>query len=99
MLKIAKPRTAVFLFHRNAVQTQRAEFWPEVSWKLVAFVDLIGTRRDFMHGKIAHGFADRIRDLPEIEIKHTLGVGNHISPIFRKASPATLPRTRRQEKA
>src|SRR5260370_32917299 len=77
MLEIAESCAAIFLLDGNPVQAELADFRPEISWKLIALVDLVGARRDLVAREIVHGFADRVRSFAEIEIEHPLRVGNH----------------------
>jgi len=77
MLEIAEPAAAILLLDRDAVQAERADFWPQVTRKLVALVDLGSSRRDLLAGERLNGFANRIRGFAEIEVEHPLRVGNH----------------------
>src|SRR4051794_22129812 len=70
MLEIAEAGAAILFLDGNAVQAERADFWPEVPWKLVALVDFGRARRDLLARKGKHGLADGIRGFTEIEIEH-----------------------------
>ena len=69
VLEIAQAGAAIFFFHGDAVQAERADLGPEVARKLIAAVDFGGARRDFVLRKRMHRLADRIRGLAEIEVE------------------------------
>src|SRR5262249_51909113 len=77
MFEIAEARAAVFFFNRDAVQPECADFRPELARKFVGFVDIGGTRRDFVACEILDGFAKRIRGLAEIEVEGPIRVWDH----------------------
>src|ERR1700737_1751032 len=69
VLEIAEAGSAVFLFHRDAVQAERADLGPEVARKLVAAVDLGRARRYFVARESMDGLANRVRGFAQIEIE------------------------------
>src|SRR5260221_11598727 len=77
MFEIAEARAAIFFFDRDTMQSQSADLRPEIARERVCLVDLVGARCDFVGREIAHGVADRIGGLAEIEIEVALGVRNH----------------------
>src|SRR6266702_4315617 len=77
MLEIAEAGSAIFLFHRDAMQAERSNFGPEVARELVAAVDLGGARRDLVLREGMHRLANRIRGFTQVEIEHSMRVGNH----------------------
>src|SRR5216110_2541275 len=48
VLEIAEPGAAIFFLDGDPVQAERTDFWPEISWKLVALVDFGRARRDLL---------------------------------------------------
>ena len=88
MLQVAKPRAAVFLFHRDAVQPELAHHRPQVTGKLVGLVDLFGARRDVVIGKAVHRIAQHVGGLAEIEIERRVLVRDHAGVSFQ--FPASL---------
>src|SRR6266702_8868970 len=83
MLEIAKAGSAIFLFHRDAVQAERTNLGPEVARKLVAAVDLGGARRDLVLRESMHRLANRIRGFTQVEIEHSMRVGIMVGSLRR----------------
>src|SRR6267154_1413141 len=77
VLEIAEPASAILLLDGNAVQAERADFRPQVARKLVALVDFGSPRRDLVGGEILHGLAYGVGGFAEIEVEHSMRVGNH----------------------
>ena len=91
VFEIAQAGAAIFLFHGDAVQAERADLGPEVARKLVALVDFGGARRDLVAREGMDGLANRIRGLAEIEIEHPVRVGNHGGAASGKSVYGLLP--------
>src|SRR5690606_7781060 len=73
----AEAGAAIFLFHGNAVQAERAHPGPEVAREFVFAVDLVGARGDAVTGEIGHRLPQHVdvRSKPEIEARP--GIGDH----------------------
>src|SRR5262249_25869800 len=83
MRQIAEPRAAELLLDRDPVQAERAHARPQVARKNVAAVDLGGARRDLVGREAAHGVAQRVDLLAEVEVEAAPGIGDHGVPLTR----------------
>src|SRR5581483_8755280 len=79
-------RPAVLLLHRDAEQPHGPELRPQAARKLVGLVDLGRQRGDLVGGKAAHGGAQLVRRLAEVEVERGKVVGNHGPRLLRLSS-------------
>src|SRR6185437_5414784 len=77
MMQIAEAGTAVFFFDGDPVQAERAHFRPEVAWKDVVAIDLVGARRNTVLRKSRDRPAQHIDIGPETEIEPRPDIGDH----------------------
>ena len=76
MGEIAEAGAAVFLFHRDAVQAERAHLRPQLAREHIVAVDLVGARRDAVLGEVADGLAQHVDVGAEAEIEARPGIGD-----------------------
>ncbi len=72
VLEIAEPGAAEFLLDRDPVQPQRTHARPQLARKPVVAVDLGGDRRDLVGGERAHGVAELVGGLAEVEVERRI---------------------------
>jgi hypothetical protein len=94
MFQIAESCPAIFLFHRDAEETEGAQFGPEVAWEGVGLVDLVRQRRDLVVAETAHRVAQQFGRLAEVEIERRIGIAYHgpvrpIEAVQQRGRPAT----------
>ena len=88
MLEIAEAGAAMLLLDRDAVQAEGAHLGPQVAREGVGPVDLVGARRDALLREVAHGGADGIGGVAEIEVELAGGVRDHgAGPVLAASAP------------
>src|SRR5947208_2759843 len=60
MRGVAQTGAAVILAHRDAENTKRAEFLPQMGWKIIVAIGLGGDRGDLLDRKSPHTVAQGI---------------------------------------
>ena len=82
MVQIAKGGAAIFFFHGDAVQAERAHLRPQLAREHIVAVDGVGARRDAVMGEIGDALAQHVDVGPEAEIEARPGIGDHDTAHF-----------------
>src|SRR5215471_16823559 len=78
MSQVTHLGSAIPLFHRNSMETERAHLRPEITGKFVLAVDGFGPRCDLAVAELTHGFAQLIDLKSEIKIERRIICSRHI---------------------
>jgi len=79
MFEIAEAGAAPLLFDSNAEEAEFTHLGQQVARERVRPVDLGSAGRDFVLGKVFHGFADHVRSFTEIEVQRGICVRDHVT--------------------